>query len=254
MGATNVVLLLAAGLTAGIVNSVAGGGSLVTFPALIATGLPPVPANVTNSVSVCPGYLASVAGSWPDLRGQRRRAAELLPTAVVGATAGCVLLLTTPAEVFDVVVPFLVLGAAGVLAFQERLRRLVGHPHAMPEWRRRLSLHLLAGIGAVYGGYFGAALGVVLVAVLALVIDESMARINALKNVLSATLGLVTVLVFGLVGPVHWVSVAVLVPATIAGGYSGAVVARKLPSAVLRWGIVCYGVGIGVLLAVRAFA
>jgi uncharacterized membrane protein YfcA len=248
----DVALLLAAGLAAGAVNAMAGGGSLVTFPSLIATGLPPVAATVTNSISVIPGYLASVYGSRTELTGQHRRAYELIPTAAVGSAVGCAVLLLTPARTFELVVPFLVLGAAGMLAFQARLRRVMGHPHTVSPRRARISRHLLTGLGAVYGGYFGAALGVMLVAGLALLIDEAMARVNALKNVLSAAIGLVTAVVFGLFGPVHWLSVLVIIPATFAGGYLGARLARILPSEVLRWIIVCYGAVIGVLLLVRA--
>jgi hypothetical protein len=245
-------LLIAAGLAAGGVNALAGGGSLISFPALLATGLPPVTANVTNSISVCPGYIASVYGSRADLTGQRRRAYELIPTAAVGTAVGAAILLLTPARAFELVVPFLVLGATATLAFQGRLRQVVGHPHQMTPGRQRLYLHLLAGLGSVYGGYFGAALGVVYVAVLALVIDERMARISALKNVLSVTVGLVTAVVFGLFGPVEWLSVLVLAPATLAGGYVGARLTRLLPSEVLRWIIVVYGTAIGILLLVRA--
>jgi uncharacterized membrane protein YfcA len=248
----DVALLSAAGLAAGGVNALAGGGSLISFPALIATGLPPVSANVSNSISVCPGYLASVYGSRMDLHGQRRRAYELLPTAAAGTALGAAILLVTPARAFELVVPFLVLGATATLAFQGRLRRVVGHPHHMSPTRQRLYLHLLAGVGSVYGGYFGAALGVMFVAVLALVIDERMARISALKNVMSVTVGLVTAVVFGLFGPVQWLSVLVLAPATLIGGYVGARLTRRLPSEVLRWVIVAYGVVIGVLLLYRA--
>jgi uncharacterized membrane protein YfcA len=150
-----------------------------------------------------------------------------------------------------VVVPFLVLGATAVLAFQDRLRRLVGHPHLMSERRQQLSLYAMVGAGAVYGGYFGAALGVMLVAALGLVLAETMARVNALKNIISAVVGLATVVAFGIFGPVHWVAVAILAPATVLGGYVGARLARQLPSAVLRAVIVIFGVVIGVVLLIR---
>jgi uncharacterized membrane protein YfcA len=245
-------LLVAAGFGAGTVNAVAGGGSLITFPALLAIGLPPVPANVSNSVAVCPGYLASVAGSWPDLTGQQRRTAALLPTAVVGAVAGCALLLATPARAFELIVPFLVLGATAVLAFQDQLRKIVGHPAQLsPVWQRT-ALHAMVAAGSVYGGYFGAALGVMFVAGLALVLDESLARVSAVKNVLSAMCGVVTVVVFALFGPVNWATVAVLAPATVVGGYAGARLARRLPPTVLKSTIVVFGVVVGVILLVRA--
>src|SRR5918911_2867805 len=157
MELTDAGLLLAAGLASGMANAIAGGGSLITFPALVATGLSSKAANVTNSVAVFAGYVASVAGSRSDLvdiAGKRwGRLAALAPTAVVGATAGCVLLLATPTKAFDLVVPFLILAAAGVLAFQDRLRAVVGHPHELPPARRTLLLHAMVGFGSVYGGY-----------------------------------------------------------------------------------------------------
>jgi uncharacterized protein len=253
MTLADALLLLAAGLAAGTVNAVAGGGSLITFPTLIAVGLPPVAANVTNSLAVSPGYVGSVVGSRADLDGQRGRVRRLLPTAVAGSAAGCALLLATPARAFEVVVPFLVLGAAAVLAFQARLRRLVGQPQLMSERRQGVWLQGMVALGSVYGGYFGAALGVLLVAALGLVLDETMARVNALKNIISAVVGLSTVVAFGIFGPVHWVAVAILAPATVVGGYLGARLARRLPSAVLRVVIVVFGGVIGVVLLVRAF-
>lgn len=257
MEPTDVVLLITAGIAAGIVNGFAGGGSLITFPALIATGLSPVSANVTNSVSVVPGYAASAYGTRKDLAelmGDRRGAVwELVPTAIVGAGIGCAALLLAPARAFDFVVPFLVLGAALILAFQNRLRAVVGNPQDLTPRRRRLAMHGMAAGVSVYGGYFGAAMGVMMVAGLGLVIADTMARISALKNIISTTVGATTVVVFALFGPVDWRSVAIVAPSTIIGGYSGARLARRLRSDVLRWIIVCFAVAVGVVLLVRAF-
>lgn len=248
-----VALLLAAGVTAGTVNAVAGGGSLVTFPTLLAIGLPPVPANVTNSIAVSPGYFGAVAGSRRDLAGQARRVRLLLPTAAAGAGTGSVLLLVTPARAFELVVPFLVLAATGLLAFQQRLRRLVGQPHQRSPRRAAVALHLVVGLASIYGGYFGAALGVMLVALIALILDETMARVSALKNIASAVVGVVTVVIFALFGPVDWLAAAVLAPATVAGGYGGAKLARRLPDTLWRVLIVAFGAIIGVNLLVAAF-
>lgn len=252
MDLSHVLLLLVAGVAAGGVNAIAGGGSLITFPTLIATGLPTVDANVTNSVSVFPGYVSSVVGSRADLAGQGRRVRAILPTSLVGSVGGCALLLLTPARAFEVIVPFLVLGAAATLAFQERLRGLVGHPRQMSPRRAAVTLQCVVFVGAIYGGYFGAALGVMYVAALALIIDEPLKRINALKNVLSASVGLVTVVVFAIFADVHWSAVLVLAPATIIGGYAGAKLARRLPARVLRILIVTFGTTIGLVLLVRA--
>ena len=253
MDLAHVLLLVAAGLAAGSMNAIAGGGSLITFPSLIATGLPSVAANVTNSISVFPGYVSSVAGSRADLSGQRGRLSRILPTCVLGSAAGCALLLLTPARAFEVIVPFLVLGAAATLAFQERLRGLVGHPRHMSPRRAAVWLQAVVFVGAIYGGYFGAALGVMYVAALALILDEPLNRINALKNVLSAAVGLVTLLIFAVFAPVNWVAVLILAPATVVGGYAGARLARRLPSHVLRAVIVIFGTAIGLLLLYRAF-
>jgi len=247
MEVSDIAFLSVAGLAAGTVNAIAGGGSLITFPALIATGLPPVAANVTNTTAVFPGYVASVYGSRKDLA-EPRRVRRLGPTCVLGASLGCALLLLTPAAAFEAVVPWLVLGATAVLAFQDRLRRLVGHPRDLSDRRRALALHGMVLVGSVYGGYFGAALGVMLVAGLALVLDQAMARVSALKNVISALGGLVGVVAFGLFGPVDWASVSVVAPAALVGGYLGARLARKLPSAVLKAVIVVFGTAVGVTL------
>jgi uncharacterized membrane protein YfcA len=249
MRLADVALLLGAGLAGGTVNAIAGGGSLVTFPALLAVGLPAKPANFTNSVAVSPGYLASVYGSRKDLPPDRAR---LLPAAAVGTLLGTLLLKLTPAGAFQLIVPFLVIGAALVLAFQERLRSVVGHPRELSPRRQTLALHGMVGLSTIYGGYFGAALGVMMVAGLALLLDEPLRRINARKNLISTVSGLVTVVVFGLLGGVDWVAVGILAPATLVGGYLGARLARRLPAPVLRTVIVAFGLAVGGYLLVRA--
>jgi uncharacterized membrane protein YfcA len=238
--------LVAGGLLAGAINAIAGGGSLITFPLLVAIGLPGVAANVSNALSVAPGYAASVVGSRPDLAGQGRRIVTILPTIVVGALCGSGILLLTPRGVFDVVVPFLLLAAAFLMAFQERLRELAGGGR-----RNSTVLMQLAVFGCgVYGGYFNAAMGVLLIAFLSLVLDEPLRRISALKNVFSAVVGTTTVLVYSIFGPVNWAAVAVLAPATVVGGYVGARLARKMPSEVLRWTIVAFTVIVAVVLMI----
>jgi uncharacterized membrane protein YfcA len=262
MDMLDTAVLLGAGLAAGTVNAVAGGGSLVTFPTLVAIGLAPVPANVTNSIAVSPGYLASVYGSRSDLRALLTRHGRatliwLLPTALAGTAVGCALLLATPARAFEIVVPFLVLAAAAVLAFGDRLTRSRvsrGDADARPSRRRTVALHAIVGVGSVYGGYFGAGLGVVLVATLGLVLDDSLARVSALKNAVSTVVGLGTVVAFALYGPVDWTAVAVLAPTTLVGGYLGARIVRRLPARPLRVTIVAVGVAVAVVLLARAFS
>ncbi len=250
MHIADAALLLPAGLAAGALNAVAGGGSLITFPAMIAAGLPPVSANVSNSVSAFPGYAASVAGGRAELPPGRELLA-LLPTTVLGTVAGTVLLLATPARAFELVVPFLVLGATAVLAFQGPLRRFVGHPRDRSRGHRSVSVQAMVALAAVYGGYFGAALGVMLVAGLALMLDASLVRVSAIKNLLSAVIGLTTLVVFALFGPVNWAAVAVVAPATLVGGYAGARLLPRLPPMVLRTVIVAFGTVIGLYLLWR---
>lgn len=248
--------LIIAGLAAGVTNAIAGGGSLITFPTLVATGLPPIAANVTNSVAVSPGYLASAYAGRADLvslaatRGSALL--QLLPTAVVGTAVGCAVLLLTPARTFDLVVPFLVLVATVAVAARQRLRALVG-PHDMTSRRRALALHATVALGSAYGGYFGAALGVMMVAALGLLLDERLAVVTALKNAISAVVGVGTVLAFALFGPVDWAAAAVLAPATLAGGYIGGRLVPRLSAAVLNVAIVVIGLAVAAVLFVRAF-
>ncbi len=241
-------LLAGAGLAAGAVNAVAGGGSLLSFPALLAAGYPSVPANVTNTVALFPGYAGSVAGGRAELVGQGARIRAIAATSVFGAVAGAVLLLTTPSEVFRAVVPYLILLACALLVLQPRLARLVqSRPSARVEHR---SLLLQTGVllSSVYGAYFGAGLGVMLLGVLGVFLDERLQRVNALKNVLSLVINTVALLAFGLFGPVVWEAVLVVAVASLVGGYLGARVARRIPAGVLRAAVVAYGVVVALVL------
>ena len=241
--------LLVAGLLAGAVNAVAGGGSLLVFPALLAVGFPPLAANVTNSVAQWPGYLGIVAGARTDLRGQRGRVARTAVVAVAGSAIGCMLLLVLPGSVFDAIVPALVLLAAVLMALQPRLKRWIGPPApGAPD--RLVALLPAVFLASVYGGYFGGALGVILVVTLSLFAHDGLVRLNALKGLLSLVIATVTVVIFSIGAPVDWLAVAVLAPTTLIGGYLGARLARRLPENVLRWAVVLIAVAVGVALLV----
>ncbi|MEV4414153.1 sulfite exporter TauE/SafE family protein [Catellatospora sp. NPDC049609] len=250
MDVAALLLLGAVGVAAGGVNAVAGGGSLIMLPALLALGVPPIQATVTNSISVTGGYSASVLGTRQDLQGQGVRLRTLAPTVLAGAVTGCVLLLHTPPGVFAKVMPLLVLAASLLLAFQERVVRLVGEPHGQPAWLRQV---LVFGVG-VYGGYFNSVLGVILIAVLGIVVVETMNRVVALKNALQLAVGAVATTMYTLFGPVYWPAVAVLVPATLLGGFLGARLGRRLPARTLRAVIVGFGVTVAGVLLVRAMS
>ncbi len=245
-------LLIAAGvaLLAGGVNSVAGGGSLILFPTLVALGLGTVEANVTNSVVQWPGYLGGVAGFRREYIGQRGRLVRFGVVALLGGAAGSVLLLTTPSEAFDVVVPVLVLLASVLLAFQplinRRLRRSeddAARPD--PAW-----LYVMLFLATVYGGYFGGALGVILVGLLGVALHR-LRLANALKSALSAVTATVSLVVFAIFGDVHWGVVAVAAPASLVGGFLGARVATRIPTTPLRVFIVVFGVAVSVYLFLR---
>ena len=244
-------LLAAAGLVAGAVNAVAGGGSLISFPALLAAGYPSVTANVTNTVALFPGYAGSVAGGREELRGQGRRLRSLALTSVVGASLGALLLLTTSGEVFRRVVPYLILLACLLLVLQPRLSRAVQARQEQGTGGLPLLLQVGVLLAAVYGAYFGAGLGVLLLGVLGVLVHEHLPRTNALKNVLSLVINAVALVVFGLFGPVAWDAVLVIAAASLLGGYAGARVARRIPPRVLRAGVVGYGVVVAVVLLVR---
>ncbi|WP_090482708.1 sulfite exporter TauE/SafE family protein [Nakamurella panacisegetis] len=247
-----VLLIVVAGILCGAINSIAGGGSLILFPALLATGMSPLVANVTNSVATWPGYAGGLLGFRPDLPSQRARMKPLLAAALIGSTIGCLLLLNTPSGAFDIVVPLLILVAAALLAFQPAIKRMVGEPR---EGGRVWSVQFPAMIAAtVYGGYFGAALGVIILGVLALTVPDTLRRLNALKGVVSFVDCSISVVIFGIFGPVNWLAVLIAAPTTLIGGYLGARMARYVNESALRWSVVSLGVVIAVYLFVKAVA
>jgi hypothetical protein len=234
-----------AGLAAGTINAVVGSGSLITFPTLLAVGLPPVTANVSNTVGLVPGAVTGALGYRAELVGQRERLVRLGSATVLGALAGAALLLVLPPAVFARVVPLLVVLACALVAVQpwlvhrlrDRPRRAHGGPVA---W-------LLVLATGVYGGYFGAAQGIMLIAALGLTLDEGLQRVNAAKNVLAGLANLVSGAVFVLVAPVDWRAALLVALGATLGGWLGARVGRRLPPAALRAVVVV--VGLAALLA-----
>jgi hypothetical protein len=249
MNAGQLALVSGAGLVGGFVNSIAGGGSLLLFPALVASGLGTVEANVTNSVALWPGYLGNVVALGSQDRPGRAQWQVMLISAL-GAGAGCALLLLTPVSAFDVVVPFLVIGASLLLAFQPRIKRALGGRAA----DRHGYLLLGAAIGGIYGGYFGGGLGVILMALLGLTVAAPLTRVNALKGVLQLIVATVSLLVFALFGPVDWAAALLVAPLSLLGGAVGGRFVRRLSEPVLRACVVGFGLVVGVWLGIRAFA
>lgn len=247
---SDLVVLVVVAVVAGIVNAVAGGGSLLLFPALLAAGFSPLAANVTNSVVQSPGYVGLTLGSRPQLRGQRGRVLATAGVAVVGSLIGSLLLLVLPGAVFDAVVPVLVLLASVLLGVQPWLGRWIGNPQPGAPDRRAILLPAVF-FAAVYGGYFGGALGVILMAVLALTAHDDLRRLNAVKGVLSLIVSLVSLVVFAIGAPVDWLVAALLAPSTLLGGFLGAKLAGKLPAPVLRATVVVVGLAVAVYLFVK---
>lgn len=236
-----------AGLAAGTINTVVGSGSLVTFPVLLALGFHPLAANVTNTVGLVPGGLSGVVGYRRELSGQRRRLAALVPLSLVGALVGAGLLLALPAGDFQRVVPVLILVACVLVLLQPLLaRRLRARETGAAGTGRPAGsgrgMMAGAGLTAVYGGYFGAAQGVVLMGLLGVLVRDSLQRLNAAKNVLVLVTNLAAAVVFAVAAPVSWPVAGMVAAGSIVGGQVGAHVGRRLPPPVLRGVIVVVGV------------
>jgi uncharacterized membrane protein YfcA len=250
LGLESAALLAVAGFLAGAVNAVAGGGSLISFPALLAAGYPPVAANVTNQVAVLPGYVGGSVAYRRELGGQRARLGALSPTTAVGALLGAALLVFLPATAFEWAVPWLVLLACAALAAQPALSRRTSLPERPEAQHRAPRLHVLLFVASVYGGYFGAGLGIMFLAVLAVGLGETLQRLNALKGVLSLLVSVVSAIVFALLAPVAWGAALVMAATTYAGGQVGVVLARRLNATVLRGLVLAFGVLVAVWLLI----
>jgi uncharacterized membrane protein YfcA len=243
MSLAQALLLLVAGFGAGAVNSVAGGGSLLSFPALLAIGAPALTANATNLIAVTPGYVGGTVGYRPQLIGQSGRVRRLGAVVMAGAAVGSVILLVAPASSFDAVAPFCVLAACGLLVAQPRLTQLASGTH---EHGRGLLPAVFAG--GIYGGYFGAGLGIMLLALLAVFIEEDLQRLNALKGVLSLLVSIAAAVLLAVFGPVDWVACAIIAAASLVGGRLGVGVARRLAPQMLRYTVAAYGTVVAVVL------
>jgi uncharacterized membrane protein YfcA len=251
MNLLQVSALLLAGLVGGGLNAVAGGGSLITYPTLMAVGVPALQANATNGIAVAPAYAAAAVGSREHLRGQRRRALSLIPTALVASVCGALLLLSTPHEVFEAIVPFLVLAATVLMAVGPWVNRKVTALNGGRDLHP-VVLHVGVFAGCLYGSYFNAALGLILMAVIAMGVSERLVRVGALKNFCTMLVGIVTSVMYGIWADVAWWAIGVLVPATFIGGYIGARVFQRIPERPLRIAIVVYGLVLSAVLLVRA--
>ncbi|HEY4021019.1 MAG TPA: sulfite exporter TauE/SafE family protein [Pseudonocardiaceae bacterium] len=238
-----------AGMLAGTINAVVGSGTLITFPVLVYFGYPPVIANISNGLGLVPGSVAGAYGYRRELAGQRSRLIRLGIASALGAVCGAILLLKLPAEAFKAVVPVLIVIALVLVVIQPWLARKVAERN--PERSGDGGFLLLLGIflTGVYGGYFGAAQGVIAIGIMGVLLRESVQRINAGKNVLTALANLVSGIVFIAVAHVAWIAVALIAGGSVIGGLIGAKIGRRLPPIALRAVIVVVGLAaIGKLL------
>lgn len=248
------LLLVAAGFGAGLSGSMAGLASLFSYPALLAVGLPPTTANMTNTVALLASSVGSVAGSRPELAGQGARVRRLAPLVVVGGAIGAAMLFLTPAGSFEKIVPFLVGGASLVLLCQPRIRAAAAREaDGGPTGTGRLLV--LGGIGlvGVYGGYFGAAAGVLLLALLLIGLPVSLLQANGLKNALLGLANGTAAVAFAVAGDVRWAAVVPLAAGVLVGSWLGPAIARRLPTTLLRTAIGLAGLGLAVKLGLDAF-
>ena len=249
------LLLVAGGLGAGLSGTMAGLASLFSYPALLAAGLPAVAANVTNTVALTFTSVGAAAGSRPELTGQWPTVRRFAVLTALGGALGAALLLVTPAGAFEKIVPVLVGGAAAVLLFQPRIRAAVLRRQGRGDAEHHGGPLVFAGILAVgvYGGYFGAAAGVLLLALLLVALPVSLLQGNAIKNVLLGLSNAVAAIGFALFAPVDWWAVLPLALGALVGARLGPVVARHLPATALRVGIALAGFGLAIALAVDAW-
>jgi len=244
-------VLLAAGTAGGIFSTVVAIASLVTYPVLLALGVPPLAANMTNTVALVFTGAGSVAASRPELAGQGRRVLRLGIFTALGGAAGAAVLLLTPASTFTVVVPVLIGGASLVLLVQPRISLLT--PPAVMDTRRRLALGAALFAVAMYIGYFGAAAGVLLLVVLTASISEPLVRVNAIKNAVNGMANGTAAVCFALFGDVRWSLVLPLAAGFLIGGWIGPKIARRVPAGALRVLVSLCGLGLAVKLGTSAY-
>ena len=255
MNGVEAIAVIAAGFGAGAVNALVGSGSLITFPTLLAVGLPSVTANVSNNIGLVPGSLSAVYGFRRELAGQRHRVRRLAAGSMAGAAVGATLLLTLPSSVFDAIVPVLVIGAALLMAGQPRLTRWVAARRAARDHPAGgdgvgTAPIVLTFVAGIYGGYFGAAQGIILLTMLAVLVPDDLRRSNAVKNVLAGTVNAVAALVFVVFADVAWDAVGLVAIGAVFGGILGARVGRRIDPRLLRALVVALGLFVGIKLLV----
>jgi len=246
------VLIGIAALAAGAVNALAGGGTLITFPVLVAVGIPAVAANITNTVALCPGYLGGTLAQWNELRGQKNRLWLIVPASIVGGVLGGFLLLQTGEKLFRDLVPYLILLASGLLAIQDPVRawlvRRMGEGH---EAKLEKLTWFPVALASIYGGYFGAGLSVIVLSALGLTLNDTLTRLNALKQAVAFSVNVAAAIFFIFSGQVVWSAALVMAIGALIGGTLGGKLAGRIKPSTLRWTVVTIGVIVSIIYFVR---
>jgi len=241
-----------AAVAAGAVNALAGGGTLITFPMLVFLGVPDIAANVTNTVALCPGYFGGTLAQWNDLRGQKNRLWLIVPASIVGGVVGGYLLLLTGEKLFKELVPYLILLASGLLAIQDPVRawltRRMGEGH---DGGLEKITWLPVGVASIYGGYFGAGLSVIVLSALGLTLEDTLTRLNALKQAVAFSVNIAAAIFFVFSGQVVWSAALVMAVGALIGGTLGGRLAGRIKPSMLRWTVVVIGVIISIIYFVR---
>jgi uncharacterized membrane protein YfcA len=246
------ILAALGALAAGAVNALAGGGTLITFPLLTFLGIPAVAANVTNTVALCPGYFGGTLAQWNDLKTQKNRLWLIVPASIVGGVVGGYLLLMTGERLFRELVPYLILLACVLLAIQDPVRawltRRMGEGHGAG--LEKLTW-LPVGLASIYGGYFGAGLSVIVLSALGITLEDSLTRLNALKQAVAFSVNVAAAIFFIFSGQVLWSAALVMAIGALIGGTLGGKLAGRIKPSTLRWTVITIGVIISIIYFVR---
>jgi uncharacterized membrane protein YfcA len=249
------VIVVLAAVAAGMINALAGGGTLITFPVLMALGIPAVSANVTNTVALLPGYLGGTLAQSNDLKDQKKRLWFLIPAGLLGGLAGGILLLKTGEKLFTDLVPFLILIASTLLAIQNPVRKWLTRRQEAGKAAPANELWAFVPVffAAIYGGYFGAGLSVIILAVLGLVMNDNLTRLNAVKQVIAFSANIAAAIFFVFSGQVNWLVALVMAVGALLGGVLGGRLASKVKPNTLRIIVVSIGFTVGIIYLVKNF-
>lgn len=243
------MLLGFAAVAAGAINALAGGGTLITFPTLLALGVPPITANVTNTVALCPGFMGGILAQLKDLSGQKRRFWTFLSASMIGGVIGSILLLCTGERSFMAIVPFLILGASCLLAVQGVIRIWLARRSVKADANPQSETWALIviGLAAIYGGYFGVAMSVVVLSLLGLMINDSLTRLNAIKQTVAFGANGAAAVIFIFSGKIAWTIALVMAAGALIGGTLGGRLAGHIKPDALRWTVVSIGIALAII-------